>query len=332
MTAAKAPSRVRGALVFGAKLLLAAGLITWLVRSGTLDFAKFGVLLDQPMLLVASLLLYAVGIAMGAARWKVLLTLAKVDRPFSELWPLQMIGAFFNVAIPGSVGGDVVKSLTVARGEDPSKRPTILLIVLVDRLCGLAALVTLATFIMLVRGVAVWADPLSLTVALMGVGSIVFPALFIFAVRRNDQRLERVSSGTTGIGRIVGQLIAATRLVSKGPRALALAVLISMTWHAGAMVYFTVLTRAISGQDVTFAAIASVFPLGLLTVVVPISPGGLGVGHVAFEKLLAAIGISGGATIFNVYIISQIVLSLAGVIPYVMLKSKSALQTEVSAP
>ena len=100
---------------------------------------------------------------------------------------------------------------------------------------------------------------------------------------------------------------------------------LSMFFHATAMFLFTALTEAVTGQDTSFAAIATVFPIGLLTIVLPISPAGLGVGHVAFDQLYAAIGLTGGATVFNIFILGQMAPCLLGVFPYLALRRSGEL-------
>ncbi len=60
--------------------------------------------------------------------------------------------------------------------------------------------------------------------------------------------------------------------------------------------FFTVLTRcrnsSVAGPLLVRAP--PCFPLGLLTMVLPISPAGLGRGHVAFKRLFEAIGLPAG--------------------------------------
>ena len=87
--------------------------------------------------------------------------------------------------------------------------------------------------------------------------------------------------------------------------------------------------RALLEQDVPYSAVATVFPLGLLTLVLPISPSGLGVGHVAFKRLFEAIGLTGGATVFNVYLLGQITPCLLGVFSFLSLKRRGELPTEL---
>jgi hypothetical protein len=132
-------------------------------------------------------------------------------------------------------------------------------------------------------------------------------------------------SGPSRLAKILAQLVATIRLMSAQPARLLQALGLSMATNAMLIAWFTILTREATGQDVAFSSIATVFPLGLLTVVIPISPVGMGVGHVAFDRLFAAIGLTGGATVFNIFLLGQMVPSLFGVIPYVLLKRRGDL-------
>ncbi len=44
----------------------------------------------------------------------------------------------------------------------------------------------------------------------------------------------------------------------------------------------------------SFFSLFSIFPIGMLLTALPLAPGGLGVGHLAFEKLYQLIGLSEG--------------------------------------
>ena len=98
--------------------------------------------------------------------------------------------------------------------------------------------------------------------------------------------------------------------------------------HLAGIVLFAALATAIIAQDVSITSLASVYPLGMLSMVLPISYAGFGVGHVAFDQLFAMIGLTGGATVLNVYLIGQTVPCLVGVVPYLTLKREAPLPTE----
>lgn len=316
--------RAKNLLVFGLKVAVAAALLTWLVRSGSLDFGALGQMLRSPALVAMDLAVFVLATLFGALRWRALLTLVDVRPRFGRLLQLQLSALFFNVVIPGNVGGDVVKALYVARDARPEARPTILLIVFIERLLGLVGLVVLGSAVVLARGASIWSQPLlrplAITVLVLGGGTAAGFATFVVVMRTAGERIASWTGGTTKLGRLLTQLVGALRLVSAGPSALGRAVLFSLGIHALGIGFFTVLVRELGGHAVGFGEMATVYPLGILSLILPVSPSGLGVGHVAFDKLFHAIGLDGGATVFNVYLLGTIAPYLLGVVPYLALK------------
>lgn len=335
---AEAPAPRRAAakrfVVFGAKVVVATVLIGWLVKGGALDFSALRVMIDKPWLLVLDLLVFFTGGFLGAMRWRALLSIPDVRPPIRRVTQLHFTALFFNIVIPGNVGGDVVKALYVARDEAPEKRTTILLIVFIERLIGLGGLVVMATLVTVLRGPTLFNDPvlrpLAITVALIGAATVLGPAIFMMVIRRAGARFDAWTSGPSKLAKLANQLVAALRLLSTAPKKLALALAFSMGVHALNMVFFTILTGVLTGVDVPFSSVATVYPLGILTLILPISPAGLGVGHVAFDRLFDAIGLKGGATVFNVYLIGQIVPALSGVVPYLSLRRDPPVEVEQS--
>jgi uncharacterized protein (TIRG00374 family) len=323
--------RHKSILLFCVKALVAAVLIGWLVRSGSLDLAAARLLVERPSLLAFDLAVFAFGVFIGTLRFKLLLGLAEVRAPFGLLLRLHMTAVFFNVVIPGNIGGDVVKGLYVARDADKTKRTTILLLVFVERLIGVSALILVGALVVVIRVSAIASDPFlrPLAPAIMVLGSLtLFGGLFALAVvRRAGHRLDAYTSGPTRLSKLLNQLVASMRLVSRGPGTIAVVVALSMAYHAASIALFTVLTKAVLVTDVPYSAIATVFPLGLLTMMLPISPAGLGVGHLAFKRLFDAIGLAGGASVFNVYLLGTLAPCLLGVFPFLSLKRSGELPT-----
>ncbi|HWU87818.1 MAG TPA: lysylphosphatidylglycerol synthase domain-containing protein, partial [Kofleriaceae bacterium] len=211
-------SRRRRLLLTAGKLAVAALLVGWLLRSGTLDLAALGLLFERPGLLAADLGVFALAAVFGALRWRLLLRLADVRLSVGRALQLQLTGLFFNVVIPGNIGGEIVKSVYAARRAAPARRPTVFLIAFVDRLLGIAGLVAVAFAVTLLRGRAVWEDPRlrELASAVMALAALTFgvPVLLVAIIRRSGDRLERRLGGTTRLARMLGQLVAAARLVS----------------------------------------------------------------------------------------------------------------------
>lgn len=321
------PSRTRKLLVVGIKVAVAGLLIGWLIQSGTLDFGALALLFERPELLVANLAVFAVTTVLGALRWRLLLRIADVHLSVSRALQLAFTAVFFNVALPGNIGGDVIKSLYVARDVPPGKRTSVYVIALVDRLVALAGLLALAATLTIARGRTVWEDPrlrdLTIVVVILALGTFVAPIILLVIVRRSGERLERWASGPSFIGRVLTQLIGAGRLVATRPRALLIALGMAIVTHLLGLILFVSLATAITAQDVSLSSMGSVYPLGMLSMVLPISYAGFGVGHVAFDQLFAIVGLTGGATVLNVYLIGQTVPCLLGALPYLTLRREA---------
>src|SRR5258708_18525223 len=93
--------------------------------------------LDARLFAVAALL-YGACQLLSSLRWGLILrALGAPVRP-RRLFALYLVGMFFNQLLPGSIGGDVVKMVALARGAAGGVS------VVLDRLVGLAALLVLA--------------------------------------------------------------------------------------------------------------------------------------------------------------------------------------------
>ncbi len=64
---------------------------------------------------------------------------------------LYLIGAFFNLFLLGSTGGDAVKMFYLLRGSEPKQRAGIIMSVVMDRVLGLLALMVLAAVFLSLR-------------------------------------------------------------------------------------------------------------------------------------------------------------------------------------
>jgi uncharacterized protein (TIRG00374 family) len=317
-------SRTRRLAVLGAKLVVAALLIGWLLRAGTLDLGALRLFVDRPELLLANLATLAFAVVLGALRWRLLLRLADVHLSVARSLQLHLTALFFNIVIPGNIGGDVLKSVYVARDVTPAQRPTVYLIAFVDRLIGVASLVVIAGVVVVLRGEAGWETPgvreLAIIVLILLALTLLAPIVVLVLVGRTVERVEVARTGSSRVRALIRQLVSATRLISAGPGTLIGALGLAVVMHLTGMLIFAVLATAVTADNVSLWGIASVYPLGMLTLLMPISPSGIGVGHVAFERLFSLVGLTGGATAFNLFLIGQTVPCLVGAFPYLTLR------------
>jgi uncharacterized protein (TIRG00374 family) len=327
-------SRSRRLALLAGKAAIAALLIGWLLSSGTLDVGALRLFFDQPALLAADLALFALGAGVGALRWRLLLRLAGVHLALGRALQLQLTSVFFNAVVPGNISGDVVKSVYVARQAPPERRPSIFLIAFVDRLVAVAGLIVVALAAALSRGGSAWDHPqlreLTSVVVVLAALTFAAPVALLMVLRR--PRVARLTGGTTRLARIFDQLVAATRLVLARPGVLVQALALSAVVYVAGAALFAALAAAVTRQDVSLATVTSIYPLGMLTLVAPISPSGIGVGHVAFDRLFSIVGLRGGATVFNIYLVGQIAPCLLGAIPYLALRRAAPAASVVAPP
>ena len=140
-------ARYKNQLIQIFKILFAVGLIYWLWQSGKLDFSSLKYFLE-PQWAFLGLLLLGVNLFIGSERWRILLK--NQDRHISSLAALKLslVGMFFNYAMPGGVGGDVVKAYYF-HTDHPNSKVISVTSVLIDRILGLYSMLLLGVFVMI---------------------------------------------------------------------------------------------------------------------------------------------------------------------------------------
>ncbi len=88
---------------------------------------------------------------------------------------------------------------------------------------------------------------------------------------------------------------------------------------------FWLLTSPFYTQELSLGMLFTFIPLGLITIAIPISPAGIGLGHMAFQTLFQLVKINDGASFFNIYFIVGLTFNLLGVIPYLLSKKRHSL-------
>ena len=197
-----------------------------------------------------------------------------------KLWEavrLTFLGLFFNVVVPGTVGGDLVKAYYVSKHT--SNKGAVLVSVLVDRVLGVTELALLAGVMMLV----VWAAGrasyetirLPLVTVTVALASVFFTMLFVLSERfRRIFRLQR----------FYRHMRIARHLEAMGKAAVVYRVRIWGLFHAIVISFAAhlawVASIALIGLslelDVPFYSYFLYVPLIYIIGAVPLTPGGIG--------------------------------------------------------
>ena len=126
--------------------VLSAIVTVWLimrvVKSSGADMAQEWRECDGSSLMLAFVFM-GLGTALSSFRWARLLSVQGILLSTWDAIKLTMIGVFFNVAIPGGVGGDLVKMYKL-KGQAGQRFPEAVMTTLFDRILGLLGLFIVA--------------------------------------------------------------------------------------------------------------------------------------------------------------------------------------------
>ena len=102
----KLPEVWRKRLVFALKVLIATGLVIFLFTSGRIKFAVLVNSYKYPVYLLSGILCCTLALITPIYRWWILSRVQKLPLKAFDAFRLTMTGYFFNLFIPGGIGGD----------------------------------------------------------------------------------------------------------------------------------------------------------------------------------------------------------------------------------
>ena len=306
------------------KILIAAGLIYWLISSGKLDFKLLMGLRNHLSAVLIAILLSLFNLILVSLRWETILgARSQVKLTTSGLFKVSWIGQFFSSVLPGSVSGDLVKILYVQKIDKSFSKKFIFASILIDRvmgLCGLILLVGMSSILFgekIVLNAPALAPLLKMNYVLTGV---VLFSFILFLFFHDFIRYFLVKFGSLAFKGILQKIISLwddlVLIKSRILKAVGLSLLVQFF---GVLIFWSLIQPSVDGQMNFIQALAFI-PIGLMTLALPIAPSGLGVGHAIFQKLFELLSISNGASLFNLYFVVTLSVNLLGVIPYLMTK------------
>jgi uncharacterized protein (TIRG00374 family) len=334
------PKNIRKAIGLILKLLFAAAVIYWMTASGKLDFKVVGHAFRQwPMALFLLFTMY-LQIAIISWRWNVLNGALGFGIKYLEAFSLSMIGLLFTVVIPGSVGGDVIKAYYVGM-RVPNRRAHAFTTILMDRYLGLLSLLTVGALGVAWNLRVIVTSKVMITLATFVVASFVGGCLSlligVFFSRQVTALLRRFEGRVPLVQHAVRSCEALEQFRAK-PWVLVIGVLMSLPSHLVACLGMHVAMVMVGAQAMPLERFLLAVPLGLISTVIPLTPGGVGIGQIAFLKLFDSLAPGSGqsaANAFTVYQSLQVAVYLTGFVNYLSHKraepAPQSQQAEVTA-
>jgi glycosyltransferase 2 family protein len=316
-------------LIAAAKVALAAGLMWFLIHAGKLNTSAVAAAWRHWPALLAGLFLLYLQVAMGAWRWNLLLDVQGVRLPLSKAFSLTMIGALFNIIVPGSVGGDVVKGYYVSRCTFDRKAHAVTT-VLVDRIVGLLGMLALAVFAGLLDWSVVRSNRTFTSLFVFTVGALLAGCLVVWISLATTQKsaaaVERLAHRLPGSA-VISRVIESLLEYRDRPLVVLQAIAVSIVAQGLCCLAFYLSASALGYSDIPISSCLLVVPLGLAATAIPVSPSGIGVGQAAFYALFSLVpGATGamGANICTVFQCLILFMNLTGLVFYLTYKREAA--------
>jgi glycosyltransferase 2 family protein len=249
---------------------------------------------------------YAFAVALSGVKWGVLLRAAGIQVSPGRLFSYQWLAEFFNNFLPAQVGGDVMRGYALA--HDTQRRAAAAASVVIDRFIGLLVFMlaaAIAAWAMLVFGRPngqAFTPEQTATVGLIALGSGGATLLLILLlIAMLSRRLKRWVEGwlerlpfSTRTAPLWHKLAEAFNVYRYSYRAMAWTALSSSVIVIVTSVNIWLIARAIQPDSITMLEVLAINPIIVfVALIIPLSPGGLGVRQGAFGATFLLMGAGG---------------------------------------
>ncbi|MBK7963043.1 MAG: flippase-like domain-containing protein [Bdellovibrionales bacterium] len=318
------------------KIGFAVGLIWWIVSTGKLDLEGLKKLLSPNFVLVGMSLVF-LSIFAGSERWRRILVSQNLKLSSFEVLKLTFIGTFFNFAMPGGVGGDVIKAYYLASGR-PKAKVAAVTSVAMDRILGLYSMISMALIVMLFDIQHVFKiHSLTNLFALICLLFFCSSAFLYLAFSKAPPIKKFIFWALTRLPlreKFI-KLYESTHLYGSDPFLILHCLLLSFVAQTFSILVMIYAGESSGLESVPYSVYFLVAPLGFMATAIPISPAGLGVGQAAFYALFniyLSQTTALGPTVITALQALQIVFGLFGAIVYMTGKNPKTLPVAPSEP
>lgn len=247
--------------------------------------------------LALAMLLFTFSYVVTFVRWYFLVRAQGLPFHIRDALRLGLYGVFFSTFLPGSVGGDAVKAVGIARGQ--KRRTVAVATVIMDRAIAVWAMIMMVAFL----GGLYVAMEVSMTAAaqrivrvcgiVVAVSVVVWLLLGFLPQHRAEKfagRLSRIPK----VGHSVGELWRAVWMYRCQQGSVYLALALTWLGQLGFVFgfYCGILTLYPATDLPSAAKHFLLVPIGLIVQGMPLFPGGAGIGEAGFGTLYVWFGSS----------------------------------------
>ncbi|MFZ5585094.1 MAG: lysylphosphatidylglycerol synthase transmembrane domain-containing protein [Thermodesulfobacteriota bacterium] len=296
----------------------------------SLDILK-SIASDPWFLTMGGLAIFAT-VPLGSLRWWQFLDTQGLRMGFFRVFGIFYLGFFANTLLLGAIGGDVVRAAVVCQDSQGSRMPA-LSTILLDRVCGLYAIICVGALSGLLLPQESFGHPLinalrSFVLVAFGVVTAATAAALVFAARLVAWGQARRVEGKNFILAKLLDLLAAIASFRKAPGRLGFGFAVSIIIQL--LTVLTVFLACWIGghSQLGYWDCAFATSMAMLASIIPLTPGGMGIGEAAFTQvclLIVASQSSQGITdAFVAFRVVGLLVALPGLLFYSIMGRKTA--------
>lgn len=318
---------------------MVCGVLYYLLTSSLLDFDLISKIISDVNFIIKIIVTVLIIMILGNLKWFILLKSQKIDISFINCFYLYYIGYTFNYFLPGGIAGDAVKIGYIAKRN--RKISIAAISIIIDRCIGLAAMILVVLFFLpslfekinklklIVEDYSHLILPYFIFLAF--ITSLSF--FIIFSLVRNKKFYKKITSLLKRRkGKIFFILLKLVRAIFSYRKSIIVIILnISIAILIQIIISFSLffIGQKILGQDINIFIYNLASILTQIISIVPISPGGVGIGEVSFAKILYYLNdriLLGYASVYFAFRMINILTCIPGILLFAFGQKKLVAQ------
>ena len=320
-------------LATAAKAAFIVAIFTVLIQQDLLSFAAIETAISRWPWVLTGWACMGCTTLIAIFRWHFLVRAQGLPVPLRRTLQSAFVGLFFNVFLPGSLSGDVVKGYYIIRSA-PGHTAATVSSILFDRIVGMSGLVTLAALALLFSSGEHWTEmlgaPIVLPVIGVTIGISVFYAALLGVREQRDPILRTLRWFAVRVRMLAGPLrvYEGIRVYHQRRRITLACLAVSVVAQFFLVTAWICFVKAIGIEGIPAVALFVVVPIGMFVATIPIGPAGIGTGHAAFLAVFALLGSDRGADLFNLGLAFQFLQAGFGGLVYLSARANDPVSRE----
>jgi len=306
-----------------AKLLAAAAILFWLYRIRLIDVEPVEFLFVNPWLLFVLILMAWLTFPLCSIRWQMLLRSQDVQLSLREIFRVVYLASFTGLFLPGMVGGDILR-IVLGNRTSSAGMAVLTMTVAMDRLLGISALLALgliaSSFLVVTLPGQTGMKQLAILILSLFSCAMVLIAILPWAAQALTRRFSRNEPASEpGFLEALRQALKPESLRAVGLPTLIATWGLSLVIQGKDLLILFLIAETTGFGELGMWGNAVAGSLAFLTQVLPLTPGGLGIGEAAFGQTAQILMADRGPASYGSVMLAFRILTAMTVLPALFL-------------